>query len=53
MGDGNGLAALEARFHHAALVILSTLVGVLVAEVDFHPGDPIVELLQRRPPPRC
>ena len=41
--DGNGLAAPEARFHHAALVILSALVAVLVAEVDFHPGDPIAE----------
>jgi hypothetical protein len=34
--DRDGLTTLEARFQHAALIVLTALVAVFVAQVDFH-----------------
>jgi hypothetical protein len=46
VSDRDGLAAFEAGFHHAALVVLSTLVAALVAQVDLHSRDVIAEMAQ-------
>jgi hypothetical protein len=39
VSDRDGLAAFKAGFHHAALVVLGTLMAALVAYVDFHSRD--------------
>jgi hypothetical protein len=44
--DCDGLAAFEAGLHHAALVVLTLLVAVFIAQVDFHPCDAITEVAQ-------
>jgi hypothetical protein len=47
VSDGDGLAAFEAGFHHAALVVpAGLLVAVLVAQMDFQLRDVIVESTQ-------
>jgi hypothetical protein len=46
VSDRDGLAAFEAGFHHAAFVALAVLMGVLIAQVDFHTGDVIAESAQ-------
>jgi len=43
VGDGGWLMALEPRFHHATQVIAAALVAILIADVDFHPGDLTLE----------
>ena len=43
MRNGGGLAPLKSNFHHAAFVVLSSLVAVHVTEVDFHARDPIAK----------
>ena len=44
--DHYGLAAFEAGFHHAALVVLAALVAVLVAQVDLHSRNVIAASAQ-------
>jgi len=46
VSDRDGLAAFEAGFHHAALVVLGALVAALVAQVDLHSRDVIAEMAQ-------
>jgi hypothetical protein len=46
VSDRDGLAAFEAGFHHAALVVLATLVAALVAQVDLHSRDVIADSAQ-------
>jgi hypothetical protein len=46
MRNGGGLAAFKAGLNHAVLVILTTLVAVCVADMNFHSGDPIAELIK-------
>ena len=46
MRDDGGLAPLESGLHNAAFTVLATLVAVHVAEMDFHPRDPIAESVQ-------
>jgi hypothetical protein len=46
MSDRAALMALEAGFHHAALVVVAALVAVLVAQVDLHSCDVIAESSQ-------
>jgi hypothetical protein len=47
MSDRDGLAAFEAGFHHAALVVLSVLIAVLIAQMDFHSRDVAADSPQR------
>ena len=42
------LPAFETGLQHAAMVMLTALVAVLVAQVNFHPGDMFTEALRRR-----
>ncbi len=44
--DRDGLVMLEASFHHAALVVCAPLLGVLIAEVDLHTGDPLAGIAE-------
>jgi hypothetical protein len=46
VSDGGGLAPLESGLHNAAYTVLASLVAVHVAEMDFHPRDPIAESVQ-------
>jgi hypothetical protein len=46
VSDHYRLLTLEAGFDHAALIVRAALLSVLVAEVDFHTGDPIAESIQ-------
>lgn len=40
------LPTLEARFHHAALVLVADLLGALVADVNLDARDPIAETIE-------
>jgi hypothetical protein len=47
VSDRNRLTAFEACFHHATHVVIAVLlVAVLIAQVDFHPGDVIADFAQ-------
>ena len=46
MLNGGGLAAFKTSLNHAVLVILTTLVAVCVADMNFHSGDPIAESIK-------
>jgi hypothetical protein len=43
MARGNGLEARETGLQHAAFVVATAFMAVLVAEVDFHSGDLVGE----------
>src|SRR5687768_12352949 len=43
MAHGHGLKAREAGLQQAAFVVAPAFLAVLVAEVDFHAGDPVGE----------
>jgi hypothetical protein len=46
VSDRDGLAAFEAGFHYAALVVLAALVAALVTQVDLHSRDVIADSAQ-------
>ena len=46
IGDGHGLMAFEAGFHHAALVGRAGLFTVLIIEVDLDAGDVAADVAQ-------
>jgi hypothetical protein len=46
VSDRDGLAAFEAGFHHAALVVLAALLAALVAQVDLHSRDVMTDSAQ-------
>ena len=39
MGDSHGRAALQASFHHATLLVMSTFMTALFAQVHLDPSD--------------
>ncbi len=43
VSDRDGLAAFEASFHHAALVLVAAFAGIFVAQVHLHSRDVIAE----------
>jgi len=43
VSDRDGLAAFEASFHHAALVVVAAFTGIFVAQVHLHSRDVIAE----------
>jgi hypothetical protein len=47
VSDCDGLAAFEAGFHHAALVMLGTLVAALVGQMDLNSRNVIAQVAQR------
>ena len=47
MSDRDGLAAFEAGFDHAALVVLSVLIAVLIAQMHFHSRDVAADSAER------
>jgi hypothetical protein len=58
LGHRRGLAShrsrpspLEARFHHAPLVVLTALVTVFIAQMNFHSGDVRAVVAQRSSDP--
>jgi hypothetical protein len=46
VSDRDGLAAFQAGFHHAALVVLAALIAVLVAQMYLHSRDVIADPVQ-------
>ena len=47
VSDRDGLPAFEAGFHHAALVMLGTLVAALVGQMDLNSRNVIAQVAQR------
>jgi hypothetical protein len=43
VSDRDGLAAFEASYHHAALVVVAAFTGIFVAQVHLHSRDVIAE----------
>ena len=47
VGDSNRITPLEPSFHHTALVILSVLATILVADMDLNPRDVVARMGKR------
>jgi hypothetical protein len=48
LSDRDGLAAFQARFHHAALVVRTALIAVLIGQMYLHTRDVIAHSVEGR-----